>query len=63
MSATRSAFELRLGMSCAGRHGGQLVELALRVHRDIVLPPGETGHDVADREAGIVRRYYPAGAD
>src|SRR5208337_1135505 len=35
------------------RSGGQLVELALWVHRDIVLPAGETGHDVADREVGI----------
>ena len=45
------------------RSGGQLVELALGVHRDIVLPAGEAGHDVADRVVGIVRRHDPARAE
>ena len=44
------------------RAGRQLVELALGVHHDIVLPAGKAGHDVADREVGIVRRHDPARA-
>ena len=46
-----------------GHAGRQLVELALGVHHDIILPADKAGHDVADREIGMVRRFDAARAD
>ena len=40
----------------------QLVELALRVHHDIILPTDKAGYDVADRKVRMVRRLDAACA-